>query len=150
MKKIIMIMTLSICLFATLTNAATAFYPVPVAEAFSGDELEDDIVELLEEYDVRIYSSANYKNFEDMSLPVPETVITNLPGSEIFTKDGISGYVYTFSSDDERTAYMSVYLAALMGAGHNVDGSNGFIKVDDEYALASLDEDGYQFLILKM
>ena len=93
---------------------AAPLHPTPLAQILSGSGISQDTLDLLTEYDICIYQPSNYKNFPDIKLPVPETVVNRFPGSIEGSTDEYEGYVYYFSSERERLAYASASPALVI------------------------------------
>ena len=128
---------------------AAPLYPTPLAQILSGSGISQDTLDLLTEYDICIYQPSNYKNFPDIKLPVPETVVNRFPGSIEGSTDEYEGYVYYFSSERERLAYASAYLGMIESDGHTVTGISESVNKVDTYYVTLEDTAGYALIFMK-
>ena len=101
--------------------------------------------------DICIYYAENYKNFPDIDLPMPETVVSSMPGSEEALYKGEDAYAYGFSSPEEFQAYLTAYLSMLSVEGYSFTTDKGRTTFEGGHELVSLAyEDGsVQWIFIK-
>ena len=130
-----------------------AMYPRSMTEWLdnNGIEISQDIFDILKKFDICIYYAENYKNFPDIDLPMPETVVSSMPGSEEVLYKGEDAYAYGFSSPEEFQAYLTAYLSMLSVEGYSFTTDKGRTTFEGGHELVSLAyEDGsVQWIFIK-
>ena len=131
-------------------EAQEVMYPRSMTEWLdnNGIEISQDVSDLLKKNDICIYYAENYKNFPDIDLPMPETVVSSMPGSEEALYKGEDAYAYGFSSPEEFQAYLTAYLSMLSVEGYSFTTDKGRTTFEGGHELVSLAfEDGSVQLI---
>ena len=116
------------------------------SEYFERESLESEILAVFEEYNIRFYDRSNIREFSDIGLPKPETVVVDFP---TFEKDSDS-YLYKFNEEGKLRAYLGAYMVYIMKEDYNVEELQENIYCIDEQYYIGFGKDGEDYIILIM
>lgn len=111
------------------------------------EDMEDELLEWFEKYDIRFYDGAFVDDFPYTNLPKPETIVVGFPSYEM----NDDAYIYRFDTDEEVRVFTAAYMVYLMNLDYEVNELNDNVySIDDEYYFGlGMDDGDYILLIME-